>query len=47
MASAYHKSNNKIPHHSMDYSSILKEIQTIQKEGFLDKRSRFLKSWRK
>ena len=31
----------------MDNSSILKEIQTIQKEGFLDKRSRFLKSWRK
>lgn len=31
----------------MDNSAILKEIQTIQKEGFLEKRSRILKSWRK
>jgi hypothetical protein len=31
----------------MDKSAILKEIQTINKEGFLDKESRFLKSWRK
>lgn len=37
--------NNKL--HEMDNSTILKEIQTIQKEGFLEKRSRILKSWRK
>ena len=31
----------------MDNSEILKQIQSIQKEGFCDKQSRFLKSWRK
>lgn len=30
----------------MEKSAILKEIQTIKKEGFLQKQSRFLKSWR-
>lgn len=30
----------------MDKSAILKEIQNIHREGFLQKESRFLKSWR-
>lgn len=30
----------------MDKSAILKEIQNINKEGYLQKQSRFLKSWR-
>jgi hypothetical protein len=31
----------------MDNAEILKEIESIQKEGYCDKQSRFLKSWRK
>jgi hypothetical protein len=33
--------------HKMDKSDIVNEIQSIHKEGFCEKQSRFLKSWRK
>lgn len=31
----------------MDNINIDKEVQSILKEGFLDKQSRFLKTWRR